>query len=298
MLGHRLAGDLADDFLVTRTVRDAAAGAAALPGRSDSQSIRRFRAEEADALDCLLDETGPDVVVNCIGIVKQIAASADACRSIAINALFPHQAAEACWRRGIRFIHFGTDCVFSGRRGPYSEDDLPDPVDLYGRSKLLGDVTGPGCLTLRTSMIGHELRGQHGLLEWFLSQRGGSVKGYTGALFTGLTTPAIAAVVRRVIEDFPRLHGIYHLAADPIDKYSLLTLINDAYQADIPIQPDGRLQCDRRLDGSRFFRATGIRVPGWDEMIYDMRRQFGQRNRRDDARQWPSRRLPSGALST
>ncbi|MGH9647425.1 MAG: sugar nucleotide-binding protein, partial [Bryobacteraceae bacterium] len=168
---------------------------------------------------------------------------------------------------GGRVIHFSTDCVFSGHRGEYREDDLPDAEDLYGRSKFLGEVAAPNALTLRTSIIGRELAEFRSLLEWFLAQRGKRVRGYQKALYSGVTTNYLAGLVARLIESHPGLHGLYQVAAHPISKYDLLCLIRQVFGLDIEIQPVEGEVSDRTMLGDRFLAATGYRCPGWPELI-------------------------------
>ena len=210
------------------------------------------------------------MVLNCIGIIKQTKAANDPLPAIAINSLFPHQLARLTSMRGARLFHFSTDCVFSGRRGNYVEDDLPDPVDLYGRSKLLGEVDAPGALTLRMSMVGRELRGHLGLIDWFLSQRGRRVSGYARALYSGLTTIATADLVARLIRAHPQLEGVWQVSGEPISKFDLLAIVNRVYALGIEIVRDETFVCDRRLDSSRFRNATGWRPASWEDMIADM----------------------------
>jgi dTDP-4-dehydrorhamnose reductase len=211
--------------------------------------------------------TEPGVIVNCIGIVKQLKAAEDAVASITINSLFPHQLAALAQSMGARLIHISTDCVFRGSRGGYSEDEPADAQDLYGRTKLLGEVAAPGCLTVRTSIVGRELTATTGLLEWFLSRRGGRVKGYTAARFSGLTTLALAELLGDVIEQHRELSGRYHVASAPISKYDLLVRFNQAYRADVEIEPSDEVRIDRTLDGSRFTAATGLKCASWDSMV-------------------------------
>ena len=178
------------------------------------------------------------MVVNCIGIVKQLAAAKDPIPSITVNALFPHRLAQLRRAAGARLIHLSTDCVFSGtKRTPYTEVDNPDPVDLYGRTKLLGEVAGPDCLTPRTSIIGRELRNRTGLIEWFLGSRGGSVRGFAGVLYTGLTTTVLARLIGDLLEQHPQLEGVYQVAAESISKYDLLRLVDEAFQTRTAIEP-------------------------------------------------------------
>ncbi len=271
MLGHRLVADLGQGFAVTGVLRGDARAWAEHPALRGRRLLSGLDAMRPESIAPLLDAERPDVVINCIGIIKQLAQAKDPVPCITLNALLPQRLAELCQERGLRLVHFSTDCVFSGAGGPYFEDGFPDARDLYGRTKLLGEVEGQGCLTLRTSIIGHELRGGASLIEWFLAQRGGQAKGFARALYTGLTTNAIGAVVARVIEDFPAIEGLFHVAAAPIDKFTLLSKVNKAYGLGISLERDEAFFCDRRLDGSRFLAATGIVVPEWDVMIETMR---------------------------
>jgi dTDP-4-dehydrorhamnose reductase len=152
----------------------------------------------------------------------------------------------------------------------YTEEDLTDAEDLYGRSKALGELDRPGCLTIRTSIIGRDFLKQSALLEWFLAQRGGTVKGYRNAVFSGLTTQALARVMGDVIERHPGLHGVCQVASEPITKLDLLTRIRDAMGLDIEIEPFDDPPCDRSLNPARFVAATGCRIPAWDEMVTDL----------------------------
>lgn len=269
MLGHRLVQELSRRHDVTGTVRgDAEAARSCWPPLRDVNMLGEVSAESLGSVAAAIRQIGPEAVVNCIGIVKQLAEAKDPIASISVNALFPHQLARLCESAGARLIHLSTDCVFSGRAGrPYCEDDVPDPIDLYGRSKLLGEVSSAGCLTLRTSIVGRELRNRSGLVEWFLSQRGGSARGYAGALYTGLTTPELSGWIVKLLESFPQLQGVWQVASEPICKYDLLNLLNRALNLNVTIERDDSFACDRRLNGSRFREATGLVAPGWAEMV-------------------------------
>jgi dTDP-4-dehydrorhamnose reductase len=228
---------------------------------------------DTDGLVRLFDRVGPDVVVNCIGVVKQAADADDPLAAIPANSLLPHRLLRLCKLAGVRLIHFSTDCVFSGAKGMYSENDGADATDLYGRSKLLGELDDPQAVTLRKSVIGPELEGAHGLLGWFLSQRG-RTKGYTRAIFSGLTTVELARVLRDFVLPRSELHGVLHVAAEPITKYELLTLIAKVYGVVIDIEPDDKLAIDRSLDSRLFHRLTGYVAPSWPELVRAMY-QFG-----------------------
>lgn len=224
----------------------------------------------ADAFLPVIAEFRPEAVVNAIGIVKQRSEAKEVIPSLVINSLLPHQLAIMCRDIGARLIHFSTDCIFSGRKGNYCETDFPDADDLYGRTKLLGEVSEPHCITLRTSMIGPELSRKTGLLEWFLSQRGKTVKGFTKAIFSGFPTSELAHIVELVLMEAPAIHGLYHVAADPISKYELLTLIRDRLRLSITIERDVTFDCDRSLDAGRFRKDIGYCSPSWESMIDDL----------------------------
>ena len=224
--------------------------------------------DRPDALAAAVKQVQPDAVVNAIGIVKQLRTAKAAIPTIRINALLPHELAELCATEGARFIQISTDCVFSGSQGVYSEADAPDPPDLYGRSKLLGEVVdAPNALTIRTSIVGRELSGTVGLFEWFLSQGSGPLRGFSRAIFSGLTTLALSGLIADLIADQPELTGLWHVSAAPIDKCTLLSRLRDALGLEVEIVPDESLVIDRSLDSSRFRAETGWLPPTWDTML-------------------------------
>ena len=203
MLGHKLMQVLSREHTVTGTVRRNASVLANHPIFSKMDIIGNISADNLETIRTAIDKANPEVIINCIGIVKQLPAAQDPLQSIAINALFPHQLAQICRQKNIRLIHMSTDCVFSGRKGYYTEEDPSDAEDLYGKTKYLGEVDYPGCLTLRTSIIGRELDTSHGLIEWFMSQEGKTVSGYKNAVFSGLTTLALSEIITEIITDHP-----------------------------------------------------------------------------------------------
>ena len=221
----------------------------------------------------LFSEIRPEVVINCVGVIKQLSAAKDHVTSIGINAYFPHRLAQLCRLVDARLIHLSTDCVFSGKKGLYSEEDFADADDLYGRSKLLGEVDYPNAITLRTSIIGHELASARSLIDWFLSQEG-SIKGYKKAVFSGLPTVEIARVIRDFVLPNRDLRGLYHLSAAPINKYDLLCRVASVYGKHIRIAPDNSVNIDRSLNSDRFQTATGFNPPNWDTLIARMHETY------------------------
>jgi dTDP-4-dehydrorhamnose reductase len=269
MLGHVLWGECARRFEAVVTIRSEAIEARAIGVLDPDRTLTSVRAEDEASVAGALDATGPDVVVNCIGLVKQRPEAADAAALVRANALFPHQLHGACAKRGVRLIQISTDCVFAGDRGGYNEDDRPDPADLYGRSKLAGEPEGERVLVLRTSMLGRELDRASGLLEWFLSVDG-EASGYPEAVFTGPTTPVLARLIGDLIEGHPELDGVWHAGAEPISKFDLLTYVRDAFGLEVRLRPDPSVAVDRSLDSSRLRAATGWSPPGWYEMVEEL----------------------------
>jgi dTDP-4-dehydrorhamnose reductase len=252
-------------------------GATAYPVVAPSASFD-VDATDAAQLRALIAKLRPDAVINAVGAIKQRPEAADPAIAIAANALLPHVAAAACASAGARLVQFSTDCVFSGRAGNYAETAVADADDLYGRSKLLGEVVRPHAITLRTSMIGLELQNGVGLVEWFLAQTR-PIRGFRRAIFTGFTTLELARVVERVLVEQPALHGVFHVASAPIDKHALLVGLRDRLGRAIAIEPDDDFRCDRSLDGSAFRAATGYAAPAWPVMLDELAAQIRERRR-------------------
>lgn len=225
--------------------------------------------ENQDQLLALFEKVKPDLVINAIGLVKQLETAKDPLMAVPINTLLPHRLARLCALSNSRFVHISTDCVFSGLKGLYLESDTPDASDIYGLSKFLGEVDYPHAITLRTSIIGHELNGNRSLINWFLSQTE-EVKGYKNAIFSGLPTVEIARIIMEYVIPLKELRGLFHVSAEPIDKFSLLSLVADVYGKKITITPESNFHIDRSLNSSRFRLATGYCPPSWPELIKKM----------------------------
>jgi len=239
------------------------------PENLAGQIITGVEVENHDSLIRAFAAVRPDAVVNCVGLVKQLADADDPLLAVPINTLLPHRLAALCQATGARLIHISTDCVFSGAKGNYLESDLPDAYDVYGRSKLLGEVDHPHSITLRTSIIGHELTGCRSLVGWFLAQES-RVHGFTRAIFSGLPTVELASVVSRLVLTRPDLRGLYHVAAEPISKFDLLQIVAKVYGKRIEIVPSDQLAIDRSLNAKRFQQATGYFPPEWPVLVQRM----------------------------
>lgn len=268
MLGHELFTNLRTRHETRVTLRQPLAAYSARGLFTASNAFAGVDVRTQGHLEQVLREFNPDAVVNAVGIVPQRPESKQAIVSIEVNALVPHRVAIAC-RGTARLIHLSTDCVFSGDRGNYSEADRPDPVDLYGRSKLLGEVSDDGALTIRTSMIGRGLYRKTSLIDWFLAQRG-KVQGYRRAIFSGLSTREIARVIGMLLEKHPQASGLYHLSAEPISKYELLARLRERVQGEAEIVPVEEPRIDRSLDSTRFRRVFGYQPPSWDAMLDEL----------------------------
>ena len=268
MLGHQLCRLLPERMDVWATFRSK-------PDKFDffpeNRQINDINVQDITRLDDILDTVKPDAVVNAVGIVKQRDEAKQAVPSIQVNALFPHHLADLCTKRNIRVIQISTDCVFSGFRGNYNELDIPDPVDLYGRTKLLGELNRPNCITLRTSIIGWQLNTFSSLLSWFALQRNKHIKGYRKAIYSGFSTTVLTQLIGDILQTRPDLSGLYQVASEPISKYDLLIQFREMLSwDDIVIEPDDQFFCNRSLSGARFNIATGWRPPTWEAMLQEL----------------------------
>lgn len=271
MLGHRMWHTFQQDNSYTTfgTVRNPN-GLAYFPQAQHKNLLTNIDVLDQDQLIHVFNTTKPDVVINCIGLVKQLDSANDPLVALPINALFPHRLAKLCALTHSRLIHISTDCVFSGKKGLYLESDNSDAEDLYGKSKFIGEITQEkNALTLRTSIIGHELNSKQGLVEWFLAQNT-PVKGYAKALFSGLPTVELARVIKQYVIPNKHISGLYQVAAQPISKYELLLLIAEQYGKKIIIEPDEAFKIDRSLNGTRFNALTHYEAPSWPMLIKQM----------------------------
>jgi len=245
--------------------RDPTAATLASPPPGSNASLE-LEDMNAPALMRRLEAFRPDVVVNCIGWRRRPTNPADTVAMIDANSIWPHRLAAIAGDLNARLIHISSDGVFSGCKGGYREEDAPDPIDAYGRSKLLGETDYPHCLTLRLSLIGHASKDSDQLVDWLLRQRG-KINGYRRVIFSGLPTVEVARVMREIILPRPDLAGIWHLAAAPISKFDLLQLIATRYGVDVEIAPLDQPEIDRSLDASRFRDATGYVAPPWPQLL-------------------------------
>lgn len=271
MLGHTLFTELSKkhDLNVYGTVRNLSG----LEKILRPEGLQRIRAgvdaENFDTIIRSMASIQPDIIINCIGLIKQSPIANDPLSAITVNAQLPHRISLVCRNAGARMIHISTDCVFDGQKGQYTEEDVSNARDLYGRTKFLGEVSYSHCVTLRTSIIGHELKSKLGLTEWFLDQSS-SVNGYTRAIYTGVPTVELAEIISRYVITNDDLSGLYHVSSPPISKFDLLKLIASRYGKKIEIEPFNDFFCDRSLDSSLFREKSGYVSPAWPALIDKM----------------------------
>lgn len=270
MLGHKLVQRLSSDFDVFATIRGSFDTVERFSIFDRQSVVENVDLSDEIQIRAAVECVKPDVVINAAGVIKQRPTSLDVVNTLLINSILPHRLAALGREYGFRTIVISTDCVFSGTKGRYSESDPADADDLYGKSKNLGEVIDPNCLTIRTSIIGRELQTGHSLVEWFLSNRGGKVKGFTRAIYSGFPTIVFADIISSLLTAYPKLSGLYHVSSEPIDKFTLLSLVNNVYNAGIKIEPDDSFVIDRSLRSSKFRKETGFQSQSWEEMIDQM----------------------------
>ncbi len=218
-------------------------------------------------LSKIIEDIKPDILINCIGVLIHGSKSSPA-NAVFINSYLPHWLVDQLAKYGGRLIHISTDCVFSGNKGFYLEDDFRDADDVYGRTKALGEIFSAPHLTLRTSIIGPELKlNGEGLLQWFMNQIG-NVNGFTSAYWGGVTTLELARIIKKVISS--DLNGILHVTnGEPISKYELLALIKEHFgMNNVNLIPVEGKRVNKSLQSKR--QDANFKVPSYEEMILDL----------------------------
>ena len=226
----------------------------------------------------IFEKINPDIVINCIGIIKQKISETHYSEYVYVNSYFPHYLAQLAKNKKIKIINFSTDCVYSGIKGNYKENDIHDATDIYGKSKSMGEIDYENHLTIRTSIIGHELFTNYSLVDWFLSNRNKEVSGYKNAIYTGLPTRFLSDIIVKIIENYPKLFGIYNVGSERINKFSLLKKIGKKYNSNIEITENDNFLCNRSFLSDKFKNVTNIKIPSWDELIDIMYNDFLETN--------------------
>ena len=270
MLGHKIVQVLHERFDVWTTLRGNFEKYDFLEIFDRNRTFEEIEVNDFEKISNILKQIEPEFVINAVGVIKQQPSAKNVVETLSVNSIFPHKLAESAAQINFKLINVSTDCVFAGSKGNYAEDDLADAVDLYGKSKHFGEVTGKNCLTIRTSIIGRELESAHSLVEWFISKRGGKVKGFKNAIYSGFPTVVLAEIIADIIERNPELEGLYHISSQPINKFELLNLVNKEFGLGIAIEPDEEFVLDRSLNSAKFRLETGFKTGCWEEMIRRM----------------------------
>ena len=273
MLGHQLWRGFHAQHDTWVTLRRPVADFAVHNLFDEAKAIQLDDITDDTALERALGQAKPEAVINCVGLIKQRDEASDEALTLRVNAEFPHRLAKRCGEAGARLIHFSTDYIFAGTKGNYTESDPSDAADLYGQSKHQGEVADAHSVTLRTSVIGHELGTNLALLDWFLSQRGQAISGFTKAIYSGFTTLEMARIVDRILTQHPALSGVWHVASESISKFALLQLCREKLGWEGVIEPNDEFVCDRSLNADRFNQATGYTPPSWEAMISELAQQ-------------------------
>lgn len=267
MLGHKLVQKLQLDFDVWTSFRDSYKKYENLKFFNPEKIVSRVNVLDFESIQKTIREVNPEIVINAVGIIKQLPSSKDVIKTLLTNSIFPHQLAEICAEENRYLINISTDCVFDGAKGNYKEEDISNASDLYGRSKSLGEVNNQRCLTIRTSIIGRELFTKNSLVEWFLSNEGARIKGFVNAIYSGFPTIILAEIISELLRHQNFLEGLYHVSSEPINKYELLKLLKKAFQIKVEIEPFEEFKIDRSLNSDKFRKQTNFAPLSWEEMI-------------------------------
>ena len=269
MLGHKFLESWQKSHIVKCTLRKEIQFYNNSHFLNKENSIENVDVLDITKVDKVIEDFMPDILVNCVGVTKQIIDQSKIMHSIYINSYLPHKLKEISEKYNTRLILMSTDCVYSGDKGFYKEDDISDATDIYGKTKALGEIDSEGVLTLRKSTIGLEIYNKHGLIEWFLGQKE-IVNGYSKAIYSGVTSQELANIIETIMIDYPNMSGLYNIASKPISKYKLLSDLNERLNNILDIQSDDTVVCDRSLDPNKFQNDTKIQVKAWEVMLDEL----------------------------
>ena len=214
-----------------------------------------------------LNLINPDVVLNACGITIRRGINVSVSNTIILNSALPHFLNEWVTTNNKRLIHFSTDCVFTGAKGDYLDNDKIDAFDLYGSTKSMGEVIdSKHSITLRGSMIGRELENKTELFEWFLKQKNKKIKGFSNVIYSGITTTKMAEIVLKLINQYPYLSGVYNISSKPISKFELLILWNNLFDINANIEIDNSYTSNKNLISDNFYRTVSMEQPDWVEL--------------------------------
>jgi len=244
--------------------------------------VKELRRNEFDIANDSLEKLdlfveGCDIVINCAGVIKPRIEEMSIEDVLKVNSVFPKNLARLCKSKKIKCIHITTDCVYSGEKGAYDEDDYFDAEDVYGMTKLAGENSND-CMILRTSIIGEEKNQSRSLLEWALGQKGKEVNGFTNHLWNGVTTVYLAEVIENIVNNQFYQEGLFHIhSPNTVDKYELLQIFNKVYDLELNINAtEGGLAVDRSMS-SKYDLSSKVATKTISEQVNEMRAFFEEK---------------------
>ncbi len=263
MIGHKIAHYLEDHFDLTGTSRKKLSGL--------DIGLKKIRIINIDLFyndyKKLLKENNPDIIINSAGITTRRGIDQRLDEARYINNLLPISLAHWVKKHNKKLIHFSTDCVFSGKKGNYLDEDIPDAEDLYGKLKGMGEVHNSNTLIIRCSMIGREIFNHTELFEWLNSMKDKQVEGFSNVIFSGVTTSWMGNTLNDILKHNFDLSGIYNISSQPISKYDLITKLSRAFNLNIDIIKNINIKSNKVLNSKKFTEITGINCPSWDTLI-------------------------------
>ena len=267
MIGHKIAQSLSKEHTIIGSSRKNIKSEDL--GINDCELITHDFLKD-DILE-ILDKINPEIIVNCAGITIRRGINDNYDNTILLNSNLPHIIDDWTERNQSKLIHFSSDCVFSGKKGNYLDESIPDATDLYGLSKSRGEVKSKNTLTIRCSIIGREIFNHTELFEWIYSMRGKQIKGYNNVLYSGVTSIWMGRVLKKILKYHTELSGIYNISSEPITKYSLLNLINEHFKLGIEISRDNKIKSNKVLISKKFTEITDINPPNWDDLMTELK---------------------------
>lgn len=272
MIGHQIfLGLLKENFLINAHFKKKKPKQSFLKAKN---AIFHFSEITAVNILQLLLDVNPDIIINAAGVTIRREKDTSLNQIIFTNSLLPNILNTWSEKNDCRLIHFSTDCVFSGKKGNYKDNDITDALDIYGKTKSLGEVNSDFALTIRCSMIGFELYNKTELLEWAFRNQNKSINGFSNVIYSGITTSLMSRIIIKIINDFTDLSGIYNISSAPISKYYLLKKINDIFDLSIKIKSIESKSSDKSLVSSNFYNKTGIKITDWDSMLIELKESW------------------------
>ena len=266
MIGHKIAQSLEDFELILASRKSISSKSIGiLKGKMVLHNLI------TDSLDLLLDSTTPDIIINCAGITTRRGVEDNIVNTGLLNSELPHKLDSWANLNSKKLIHFSTDCVFSGNRGNYLDNDFADADDIYGKSKAVGEVDSPNTLTIRCSMIGRELYNFTELFEWLKKNKNKKIEGYSKAFYSGITTVRMGMILNQILKKNLNLSGIYNISSTPISKFDLLIKLSNAFSLNVEVKQNTNNKSNKVLISEKFTEITGIYPPNWDDLISEFK---------------------------